>query len=112
VTPERWREVTRIYAAVSAKAPSARGPALTEACGEDEELRREIESLLEENERSAVIDRPLAGVAITPVQIGSQIGVFRIDALLGVGGPASARAVTARELRRGLAVAQARMTRC
>ena len=45
------------------------------------------------------------------VLTGLRLGVYQVQERIGVGGPASVRAGRARELRRGLAVAQAR-TRC
>jgi hypothetical protein len=42
-------------------------------------------------------------MALTP---GTRLGAYTIGAPLGIGGPAYARAVARRELRRGLAVAK------
>jgi hypothetical protein len=42
-------------------------------------------------------------MALSP---GVTLGPYQIESLVGAGGPASARAVTRRELRRGLAVAK------
>jgi len=46
VTPERWREIERLYHAALERAAAERPAFLSEACGRDEELRREVESLL------------------------------------------------------------------
>jgi eukaryotic-like serine/threonine-protein kinase len=46
VTPERWREIERLYYAALERDAAARGAFLHEACGGDEGLRREVESLL------------------------------------------------------------------
>jgi serine/threonine-protein kinase len=88
MTPERWREVTQIYGAVLSRATERRAAAVEELCGTDVELRREIESLLESQHGASLLGRP-AGEHPSVIQmltIGSQIGAFRIDSLLGVGG--------------------------
>src|SRR5262249_52257651 len=55
----------------------------------DDDLRREIESLLESQHGVSLIDRPASdrgSVMQMVVPVGSQIGVFRVESLLGVGG--------------------------
>jgi serine/threonine protein kinase len=88
MTPERWREVTQIYGAVVSQAPERRAAAVAELCGADEDLRREIESLLQSKDSASLLERAAAdrGSVMQMLTIGSQIGVFRIDSLLGVGG--------------------------
>jgi tetratricopeptide (TPR) repeat protein len=44
--PERWREIERVYHLAREQAPSERTAILVQTCGADEELRREVESLL------------------------------------------------------------------
>src|SRR5262249_51773362 len=81
-------EVTQIYGAVVSQAPERRAAAVAELCGADEELRREIESLLQSKEGGSLLERAAVdrGSVVQMLSVGSQIGVFRIDALLGVGG--------------------------
>jgi len=88
MTPERWREVTQIYGAVVSQAPERRASAVAELCGADTELRREIESLLQSKDGASLLERAAVdrGSVIQVLSGGSQIGVFRIDSLLGVGG--------------------------
>ena len=43
---ERWREVEELFESAVSRPPEERAVFLDQACGEDEELRREIESLL------------------------------------------------------------------
>jgi eukaryotic-like serine/threonine-protein kinase len=88
MTPERWREVTQIYGAVVSQAPDRRAAAVAELCGADEELRREIESLLASQHGTVLLDGPAAThpSVVQLLTVGSQLGVFRIDDLLGVGG--------------------------
>src|SRR4029077_21126300 len=91
MTPDRWREVSRIYGAVLTKPESDRQTALASLCANDLELRAEVESLLQSGTDIALIDRaaterPSTLGLIDGRAIGTQIGVFRIDSLLGVGG--------------------------
>lgn len=43
---ERWRQIERLYQAALEREPSQRSAFLGEACRDDEELRREVESRL------------------------------------------------------------------
>ena len=47
MTPERWREIERLYYAALERDADERAVFLNEACGGDEGLRREVESLLD-----------------------------------------------------------------
>jgi len=60
-------------------------------CANDDELRREVASLLQSGQDVALVDRaatekPSTFGLLEGRAIGSQIGVFRLDAWLGVGG--------------------------
>jgi hypothetical protein len=46
MTPERWRQVEEIYHSAMEREKSQRVAFLKEACGGDEELRCDVESLL------------------------------------------------------------------
>jgi len=52
MTPERWRQVQQIYHSTLEREESQRSSFLAEACAGDEELRREVESLLAHKEQS------------------------------------------------------------
>ena len=47
--PERWRQVEELYHSALEKEPARRAFFLQEACGEDEEMRSEVRSLLEQS---------------------------------------------------------------
>jgi len=49
--PERWREIDRLYHAALTREKSVRPAYLAKACAENEDLRREVESLLEVDEQ-------------------------------------------------------------
>jgi len=46
MTPERWRQIDRLYQAALERDATEREAFLDKACAGDEELRREVESLL------------------------------------------------------------------
>ena len=90
MTPDRWREVSRIYGAVLTRPDSERPAVLAALCANDAELRREVESLLQSGQDIALLDRAAATSSALGLlearAIGSMIGHYRIDTLLGVGG--------------------------
>ena len=59
MTPERWQQVKGIFHSALQQAPADRSNFLTSACGGDEELRQEVESLLEADAKDgSFIDSP------------------------------------------------------
>lgn len=88
MTPERWRRIEELYHAALDQAPERRSAFLEEASGRDEELRREVESLLaEDSGKQGALDRPIwEGVAEPRAAAGTQLGPYRIEAFLGKGG--------------------------
>jgi serine/threonine protein kinase/Tol biopolymer transport system component len=92
VTKDRWQRVADVYDAAQDKTSSQRLPFVREASAGDSDLRRQVESLLAEDDQSGVLDTPIQ-IAVgevlndnAPVQPGTFIGPYRVDTLLGVGG--------------------------
>jgi hypothetical protein len=56
LTPERWQQVARIYEQAAELPPHAREAYLADACGTDEELRTECESLLRQDAQRVLLD--------------------------------------------------------
>jgi serine/threonine protein kinase/class 3 adenylate cyclase/tetratricopeptide (TPR) repeat protein len=93
---EKWRRVEELYDAALDLAVDERAAFLDQACAGDEELRREVESLLAWHERAGdFIVAPALEVAarvITEDQslpqsaAGQKVGHYRILSLLGAGG--------------------------
>ena len=58
---QRWRQIERLYHSARERDPDQIHAFLTEACRGDQELRREIESLLaQDTSRDCLLDRPPA----------------------------------------------------
>jgi eukaryotic-like serine/threonine-protein kinase len=90
--PTRRNQISELYHAALTRAPDERRAFLTEACGDDEALRAEVESLLRYDAES-FLETPAAQVAVAEVaaagsasMVHRQLGPYRILAPLGVGG--------------------------
>ena len=83
---DRWGRVAHIYEAAAERPPAERDRLLAELCGGDEELRRDVESLLAQDvSRDGVIERVAADAAsVRPLP--TTIGRYRILRLIGEGG--------------------------
>src|SRR5262245_2191867 len=94
MTSEQYRRVGEIYHGAMELAPEARADFLAGACGDDDELRREVESLLRAREQAeGFIAGKVAGVVADiaaekqiPSLIGHKISHYQVLSLLGVGG--------------------------
>jgi Tol biopolymer transport system component/tRNA A-37 threonylcarbamoyl transferase component Bud32 len=95
MTPERWRSVEALYHAAYATPAAERATFLAEACREDQALRRQVESLLNESSQDGFLAAPTLGAAAElgsspphtqPDMTGQSLGGYRLDALLGAGG--------------------------
>src|SRR5205085_6079003 len=94
MTPERWRQIERVYFAALARDPAQRAAWLDAACENDAALRREVESLLAANERGSnflaepaleVVARKLA-LEPSLARAGQVINQYHILSPLGAGG--------------------------
>jgi len=91
---ERWRQTSQLYHAALLKAVPDRTAFVRGACGDDDALRREVESLLAlDGSAQNFLKAPAAGTAarlMTDVHhvslIGRQLGAYRVVSLLGAGG--------------------------
>ncbi len=94
MTPERWQQIETLFAAALEQPAGARQQFVAEACRDDEELEREVTSLLTSADSAGdyfvdLADR--AGVpsvdAASPDRLaGKRIGNYRLVQLIGRGG--------------------------
>lgn len=94
MTPERWKQIGELYQATLELQPDERAAFLGRACGDDEALRREVESLLAVDECAGGF---LSGGAMKAAAkllvedealslIGKGLGHYQVLSLLGAGG--------------------------
>src|SRR5262245_38829335 len=76
--PDRWRQISAIYQNAAARTGQDRDAYLTQACGGDVELRREVESLLAQGE--SFLASPMT------LPSGSRIGAYELIEVIGAGG--------------------------
>ncbi|MEO6238190.1 MAG: protein kinase [Vicinamibacterales bacterium] len=99
MTPEQWRDVERLYHAALAQDAGERAAFLAAACGADEALRREVESLLHyEAHAAGFIEKPAAPIDLAAAVrrleegylpgrlVGRSLGTYNIQALIAAGG--------------------------
>jgi Tol biopolymer transport system component/serine/threonine protein kinase len=94
MTPERWQKVEKLYQAALEREPSQRAAFLKEACAGDEELRREVESLLAYEQQAEGFIEALAPEAAAKglagqrrhSLVGQPLGPYKVLSLLGAGG--------------------------
>jgi serine/threonine protein kinase len=93
-TSERWRQIEHLYHAALELRLAEREAFLDEACAGDDELRREVVSLIAaHNLAETFISAPPEDVVAALVaeqqsgsMIGRTLGHYRLDSLLGAGG--------------------------
>ena len=90
---DRWSATERIFHAALARPAESRAAFVATACGDDDELRRDVQSLLDQTSSTDFLEQPALHVAaglVAPESIapltGQKIGVYSIKALLGRGG--------------------------
>lgn len=90
MNPEHWQKVKAILEKALEIAPESRSAFLDESCGNDEELRREIEKLLEfENDGADLLEQAAVSTVLEKAPtafLDKQIGHYKIIGELGVGG--------------------------
>ena len=64
MTPERWQQIEKLFHAALELNVRERAAFLEEACGNDESLRREVESLLGQKEKPGFMTIPVVDQAI------------------------------------------------
>ncbi|MBI3949256.1 MAG: serine/threonine protein kinase [Acidobacteria bacterium] len=93
MTPERWQQVKEAFEAALEQEPHQRAAFIERTCAGDEELRREVESLLESHEKArrffdhSAFDEAVRAFAEPDIEMaGGRIGVYEIIREIGKGG--------------------------
>jgi eukaryotic-like serine/threonine-protein kinase len=110
--PERWQKIDEIFHAALQCKPEERKAFIDEACRDDEDLRRELESLLaEESGADNFIEEPAMEVVAMDLAddrrealIAKNIGPYKIISRLGAGGMGEVYRAEDSHLKRHVAV--------
>src|SRR5262245_12050322 len=110
--PERWQQVNQLFQAALERGPEDRLAFISEACGADDSLRREVEALLAADAKAGnLIESPAYAMAAPLIAggdmrslVGKSIGHYRIISLLGRGGMGEVYLARDNKLRREVAI--------
>jgi serine/threonine protein kinase/tetratricopeptide (TPR) repeat protein len=100
LTPERWQQIKQAFSLALECEPEARGALLREACGGDESLRAEVQSLLAAAQGNGAATSEVFQAVSSPSpgqppneaddpMLGRRVGAYRIERRIGYGGMAS-----------------------
>ena len=107
---QRWEEIARLYEQALEQEPPARAAFLDQACGGDLEMRRELETLLAQEQAPGLMDRPMWDAAAQLLEVapalapGTVLGPYEIDRLVGEGGMGQVFHATDSRLNRSVAI--------
>jgi len=92
VKPEKWDQIKELFSSALERDPNQRSSFLREACGGDDGLRAEVESLLSShNQANSFIERPAAESTLDTSEetlTGRRIGSYQVIREIGSGGMA------------------------
>lgn len=108
MNPSTWNQIDALFAAALERPAAARLEFLRDVCGDDSELLRQVESLIEADalaDHRGFLESPLtpgsgASVLGSPDEdplIGARVGPFEIESLIGRGGMGSVYRAIRRE---------------
>ncbi len=89
--PERWKRIEQLYHSVLASPLTQRAAVLDELCSDDQDMRREVESLLDAREQAdsflspADLQDQIANLVSEPNLVGRTLGHYEIRSAIGAG---------------------------
>ena len=87
MTPDRWKRLEEIYHSARSREGAVRTAYIAQVCGDDEDLRRQVESLLAHGDAlSALESKAVTGSVPTPLAAGAMVGPYRIQERIDAGG--------------------------
>lgn len=110
---DRWQQIEKLFHSALEYEPDRRTSFLAEACQGDDELQREVESLLaHETDAESLMEMPvlemaakaMAGISTAGVMIGSTFDRYQILDLLGKGGMGEVYRANDNKLQREVAI--------
>jgi serine/threonine protein kinase len=112
MTAERWRKIEELFHAAQERNANDRQAFLAQGCQGDDELRRQIEALLAQDEDGQILDRPAAELltettrdrTARSLSAGEKLGHYEIAGLLGAGGMGEVYRARDSRLRRDVAI--------
>ena len=111
MSDDRWGRIQEIFHAALQRSPQERSSYLDEACAGEPELRREVESLLEETaDFDSFMEHPAGGLSLAaldaarPSLEGRVLNHYRVGPLIGAGGMAEVYRARDTRLQRDVAI--------
>jgi serine/threonine protein kinase len=111
MTPERFRQIEDIYHAARERPGEERPDFINSACGEDAELRRDVEALISSRELSGdFIEQPAFELGLSVLAgdgrslVGREVGKYKVLSLIAGGGMSEVYLAEDTRLRRKVAV--------
>src|ERR1044072_3406598 len=109
---ERWAKIDRLLDQAMERPPERRADFLAAACAGDDQLRREVESLLEAHSHSEFflstsgLHLAARGLASERQEsmVGKRLGVYQVISVLGIGGMGEVYLARDERLKRKLAL--------
>src|SRR5207245_1431652 len=87
VPDDRWQRVKELLGAALERPEEARQAFLRQACGSDEGMRREVESLLDaKGQAGDFLSKPAGTTPSAHLAPGTRLGPYEIVCFLGAGG--------------------------
>ena len=89
--PERWKRIEQLYHSVLASPRTRRAAVLDQLCSDDQDMRREVESLLNAREQADIFLSPadlqdqIADLVSEPRLVGRTLGHYEIRSAIGAG---------------------------